>query len=150
MSMKELKQIGNEVLEQIKSSSYFVDLYEDSLKNIRDTVLDINRNPQRNNLYNEEITINSESASVFEDNSISTERSYDNFTDFNFKDIIPPQIKQRSATEPSAPIHPPSAIQRPIPPIFNQTLVASGMGNNVDSLIAQANQVPFLYHNQQL
>lgn len=150
MSYKELKQIGNEVLEQINSSSYFADIYENSLKNIRDTVLEINRKNPRNNFYNDENILNSESSNVFDDNSMLTERNFDDSNnEFNFNDIIPPQIKQRSAPEPPS-MHAPSAIQRPIPPIFNQTLVAPGIGNNVDSLIAQANQVPFLYHNQQL
>ena len=111
---------------------------------------EINKKNLRSSFYGEENILISEPTNVFDDNAILTDRNFENAnSEFNFNDIIPPQIKQRSTPEP-APMHAPSAIQRSIQPIFNQTLVSSGIGNNVDSLIAQASQVPFLYHNQQL
>ncbi|KAK8896762.1 hypothetical protein M9Y10_014679 [Tritrichomonas musculus] len=154
MSNKELKQIANEVLEQMQSNPYYIDLYEHSLKNIRDTILEINQPNIGNTFYNENGTLGSESTSGFEDNTVNNNFT-NNSMNFDFLDIIPPQIKQRSTPHPAPMIPPvqpsmPSGMQRPIPPIFGQTLVPSGLGDNVDSLLAQANQVPFLYHNQQL
>ncbi|OHT01795.1 hypothetical protein TRFO_07342 [Tritrichomonas foetus] len=87
---------------------------------------------ERNDELNDNLNVNDNAGAIFNE----------------YDDVLPPQIQQNAPKPPQAPVMP---MQPPVqPPIIGQTLIPPVMGASANSYISAANQVPFLFHNQQI